>query len=210
MNPLIWQLAIAILLLTGIGVAFVYLLRKKSDLNRSLNFVFLQIMIPKKESKEDMERERDQTSEMRKVTGIGEHFFQTLYGIYSGEFSNRFTGEDFLSCEYVATKGEIKFYLGCPRYLKPLIEKQITSFYPEAVIDETESPKIFADNSKQATTYFSGTQKFFYPLKTYQKFETTDPINNILNALSNASDEKGNAAGVQIMFRPHKNGWTCR
>ncbi len=185
----------------------IYLGRRSSDFRRSLDFVFLQILIPKKESKEDVERDRDQTSEIRKVIGIGEHFFETIHGIYSRDIKNVFTDQDFLSLEYIATDGEIKFFMGCPRELKPIVEKQITSFYPEAVIEETATPKIFHDKTYQATGYLAPAKKFWYPFKSYLRFESADPMNNILNALSNASDEHGNSAAIQIMIRPVKDNW---
>ena len=79
MNPLIWQSILSVLVLLGIGRGFQLLLWRSMNFRRSLNFVFLQVSIPKKESKEDLERERDQTSEIRRVIGVGEHFFQTLF-----------------------------------------------------------------------------------------------------------------------------------
>lgn len=181
--------------------------RKHSDFKRSLDFVFLQIMVPKKESKEDYERERDQTSEIRKVIGIAEHFFSTLHGIYESDVDHFLHNQDFLSLEYVATDGEIKFFVGCPRNLLSLVDKQITSFYPEAVIEEVPTPKIFHEKTHQATGYLTPTKPFWFSFRTYQRFESADPINNILNALSNASDEHGNSAAVQIMVRPVKNNW---
>lgn len=202
----IWVIGICILFWSAIRFG-TYFWQKKSNFTRSLNFIFLEIVIPKKESKEDMDRERDQTSEIRKVIGIGEHFFQTLYGIFSGDFKNKFISEDFLSFEYIASKGEIKFYIGCPRELKELIEKQVTSFYPEAVIEQSESPQIFDKNTHQVTKSLVGSKQFFFPIKTYQKFESADPVNNILNTLSNASDENGAAAAIQIMIRPKENSW---
>lgn len=210
MELLILQLLGLTVLLIGIGCLIVYFSRQQADFKRSLNFIFLQVLIPKKESKEDMEREREQTAEIRRVIGVAEHWFQTLYGIYSGEIKNKFTSEHFLSCEYIATAGEIKYYIGCPRSIKSLIEKQITSFYPDAVIEETESPEIFREKTHQSVAYISGGKKYFYPLKTYQKFESSDPMNNILNSLSNASDQNGTAAAVQFLIRPKKNNWQTK
>lgn len=189
------------------AVFFVRWLRKKNDFQRSLDFVFLQVLIPKKESKEDQDRERDQTSDMHKVVSVADHFFQTLYGIHSSDMNRLWKNQDFLSLEYIATDGEITFYIGCPRELKPVIEKQITSFYPEAVVEETVSPKIFHENTHQITGYLTGQKNFRYPIKTFKKFEAADPVNNILNSLSNASDEAGNSAAVQIMIRPAKDAW---
>lgn len=189
------------------GIFLVLLLRRKADFRRSLDFVFLQVLIPKKESKEEYERERDQTSEIRKVIGISEHFFSTLHGIYSKEAKTIVTDQDFLSLEYIATEGEIAFYIGGPRHLKQVIEKQITSFYPDAVVEELEAPQIFYEKTHQRTAQLIPAKKYWFPFKTYTRFESADPINNILNALSNASDENGNSAAVQIMIRPAKNNW---
>jgi hypothetical protein len=46
-----------------------------------------------------------------------------------------------------------------------------------------------------------------YPFKTIQSFETADPMNALLNALSDASIEKNNSAGIQIMIKPVVNNW---
>lgn len=200
----IYYLIPAVAAFIGLVWLFLYYIKKRKDFYKSLNFVFLQVLIPKKESKDDMERERDQTGEIRKVVGVAEHFFQTLYGI---EDSGWFENSSFLSLEYIATDGEIKFYVGCPRDLQKLIEKQITSFYPEALVEETEAPILFKEGAKNETAYIRAEKDFHFPIKTYQKFESSDPINNILNSLSNASDENGESAAIQIMIRPADNNW---
>lgn len=175
---------------------------------RSLNFTFLQVALPKKDSKEEFDRDRDQSSEIRKVVGVAEHFMSSLAGLRSGDFKNKFTGEDFLSFEYIATQGQTKFYVGCPRDLADLLDKQITSFYPDAVIDEVEDIPFFTEKSQCATGYLTGSKDHSVPFKTYQKFESTDPINNILNALASSSDESGeNSAAIQFMVRPHADDW---
>ncbi len=197
-------------LVVALIIFIIWRVRRWCDFKRSLDFVFLQVLVPKKESKEDYERERDQISEIRRVVGISDHFFQTLYGIYSPDVKHFFKNQDFLSLEYIATDNEIKFFMGCPRKIKPLVEKQITSFYPEAVIEETPAPKVFHEKTYQATGYLRATKKFLFPIKTYPHFESADPINNILNSLSNASDENGNSAAIQIMIRPVRNRWQKR
>jgi len=200
-------LAMFVFAVLAFAFACAFLMRRRKNFLRSINFVFLQVMIPKKESKEDQERERDQTSEIRKVIGIGEHFFSALNGVYDSTIGSVVRGQDFLSLEFVATDGEIKFFIGCPREISDLVTKQITSFYPDAVVEIVESPQIFRENTKQATGYLTATKKFSMPFKTYQKFESADPMNGILNALSNASDEYGNSAAIQLMIRPAKSNW---
>lgn len=198
---------IGILALSMIAWGFVYWARRKAEFERSLSFVFLEVRIPKKDSKEDFERDRDQISEARKVIGVAEHFYSSLSSLYSSDIKAFFTHQDFLSLEYIATDNNIKFYIGCPGELSDLVEKQITSFYPDAVIERSDSPKIFHKNTHQATGYLAADKSFCYPIKTYTHFESTDPINNLLNVLSQASDENGNSAAIQLMVRPAKSDW---
>jgi len=173
---------------------------------RSLDFVFLEVSIPKKDSKDDIEKERDQTGEVRRVIGIGEHFISSLYGIYSTRWRKFFTGQDFISFEFIAINNSIKFIVGCPADTQDLVKKQITSFYKEAVIEEW-IPKMFIGDTKQSTGYLVAERGIGYPFKTIQSFETADPMNALLNALSDASIEKNNSAGIQIMIKPVVNNW---
>ncbi len=203
----IWFILLLAISLATIITVVIIIMRRKADFNRSLNFVFLQVLIPKKDSKEDVERERDQTSEIRKVIGVSEQFFASIFGIYDSTFGAKFKNQDFLSCEFVATSGEIKFVVGCPSSIQDLVEKQITSFFPEAIVEEVPAPKIFEENTYQSTGYLTAAKKFSVPFKSYMKFESADPMNTILNSLSSASDEKGNSAVIQLMIRPAKSDW---
>lgn len=201
-------LGLGILLAVSGGIfLFFWFFRKQTNLERALSFTFLQVSIPKKESKEDLEKDRDQTSEIRKVIGIADQWYTSLHGIYSSDLKEKLGGQDYLSLEYIATDGEIKFIIGCPKTLVEVIEKQITSYYPEAIVEEIETPHFFAEKTYQETGYITADKDVIYPFKSYDKFESADPMNGILNNLSNASDEKGNAAAVQIMIRPTPNGW---
>ena len=202
-----FKLIVAVGLGLAVGGAIFWWYQRRQDFLRSLDFVFLSVMIPKKDSKDDTERDRDQVSEVRKVLGIGEHFFSAIRGIYSRDWNRLWNNQDFVSLEYMAIDGEILFIVGAPRRLSDLVEKQITSFYPDAVVEEIPCPSLFEEKSYQATGYLTADKKYWYPFKTYMKFESADPMNNILNALSQASDDQGSTAGVQIMIRPARPNW---
>jgi len=206
----IFKLGVTFAILFAVGYVVLYKVRRKINFNRSLDFVFLNVTIPKKDSKDDFERDRDQTSEIRKVVSVGEDLLASLQGIYSSDFSKLWNQQDFLSLEYVAVDGQIHFYVGCPRDIRDLVEKQITSFYSEAIVDEVEAPEVFKAKTQQAAVHLSGSNPFAYPFKGYTKFENTDPVNNILNALSQASDEEGNSAIIQLMIRPATSNWQSK
>ncbi len=194
-------------LLVGSAYAVPWWLRRQADLRRERDLVFLQLLVPKKESKEDKETESEQFSsgkDFREVLGVMDHLFQSLHSLYDGGWKRRFRGQPFFSVEYAALAGEILFYVVCPRRLAHLIEKQITSFYPDTIIDEVEDYNIFTDQSVVDAQILLANQPFTSVFKTYQQLKS-DPLNSITNAFSKLHVDEG--AAVQFVLRPAKPGW---
>ncbi|MDH5597444.1 MAG: hypothetical protein OEY44_05020, partial [Candidatus Peregrinibacteria bacterium] len=74
-------LGIIIVLALGIKV-LLWQTRRKADLDRSLNMVFLRVTVPIKDSKEDRERESEQYSSgksQKEVNDVMTHFFEALH-----------------------------------------------------------------------------------------------------------------------------------
>ena len=174
---------------------------------RSINMVFLKVLIPLKESKEDREREQEshsRSSDFKEFIGVMSQFFQSLHSIYSTDLINKFKGQNFLSFEYAVLNSEINFYIVCPRDLESLIEKQLTSFYPDSFIEHVEDYNIFQPHSKTGGTYIKLSKDYSIPFKTQARLNS-DPVNAIVNVLSKFKPDEG--AAIQIMIRPKKNGW---
>lgn len=177
------------------------------DLNRSWNLVFLKINVPRKESKEDKEADREQyssTGDYKEVVAVMAHFYEALYSISETYWGHYLRGEEILSFEYIVIDNQINFYIACPKELVSLIEKQITSFYSDVFVEEVEEPNIFRPDSKVAGCYVRGANKYMYPMKTFQQLPS-DPLNNITNVLSKLGPEEG--AAIQIMVKPAFDGW---
>ena len=191
-----------------LGFLTLELIRRHADRVRMRSLVFLQILMPKKESKEDKERMSEEFSTgktFKDVVGVMDHLFQSLYGIYDSRKGRRFwRGQPFFSVEYAALAGEILFYVVIPRGHVSFVEKQLTSFYPDAVIDEVEDYNIFTRESSTASTYLIPSQPPFKPFRTYETLKT-DPLNAITNAFSKLHADEG--ATVQFVLRPMKSGW---
>ena len=197
----------ALLGITATAFAALELLHALHDRHRERDLVFLQVVMPKKESKEDKEIESEQFSsgrDFREVIGVMDHLFQSLHSIRSPKISTLWTGQHFIAVEYAALAGEILFYVVCPRPIVHLLEKQITSFYPDAVIDTVEDYNIFTDASVVAAQQLLPTKPFTSSIKTYQQLKS-DPLNAITNAFSKFKVTEG--AAVQIVLRPVKAGW---
>jgi hypothetical protein len=196
---------LAILIVGGIGILWV--MRLLADWQRERDLVFLQILVPQKESKEDKERESEQYSsgqDFREVLGVMDHLYQAMHSVYNSRLNRFWKGQHFFSVEYGAMAGEILFFVVCPRKIVHLIEKNITSFYPDVIVDEVEDYNIFTDTSVVAAQTLLPTKAFPKIFKTYGQLKS-DPLNNITNAFSKLKVTEG--AAVQFVLRPAKSGW---
>ncbi len=136
---------IIILLFIGLFLSFgVFLyVKRRIDFRRSMNMVFLRVLIPKKDSEQDERKET--TRDFKEQISLMEQLLASLKSLHSGGIKSKLFGQDYISLEYVAHKQEIYFYVVVPKKAKNLVEKQISAFYSDAVIDETEEIDIFRD-----------------------------------------------------------------
>ncbi|MCT4592087.1 MAG: type IV secretion system DNA-binding domain-containing protein [Candidatus Gracilibacteria bacterium] len=197
--------------ITALSISAYYLFKWWSfyikEKERAIDLVFLQILIPKKDSREDRESDGEEfgsAKDWQKIAGVMQQFFASMHALRSSRFKHKFIGQNYFVCEYAVIDSEIFFYIALPSSEKELAEKQITSFYPDAVIDEVDPPNIFKPKSKVACCYLSMSTNYAYPIRTIQTLEK-DPLNNITNALSKIKPEEG--IGIQIMCRPLGPEW---
>ena len=204
------------ILLISLGVAIVVaavfkFIRYKMNLERSFSMVFLEVKVPKKESKEDREVEGEQFSQSKDFKeisgGIMTQFFESLHSLYTREWYKIFTSQDFLSFEYAVLDSQIHFFIVCPYNLLPLVEKQITAFFPDVYVEQVDDYNIFRPNSKVTSAYIVPTKSSLFPIKTFTRMEA-DPLNGIVNSLSKIGKDDG--AAIQIMIRPKKDGWQTK
>ena len=191
-----------IIIIIVVTYIIIKVLRKKEEFKRTLNLTFLKITLPKKDS--DLDEKKENSKDFKEVLSVMEQFFSSLKSIYSKKILKKILGQDILSLEYVAHESEILFYLVIPKNYKNLIEKQINSFYTDAIIEETTEVNIFKNRKYYEEAYINTTKPFFYPIKTYQKLES-DPINNITNAFSKLEEDE--SAVIQILLKPIDDDW---
>jgi len=211
---LIWQFVLSYYLAIAGAVAGLYiamqLLRRYLDFKRSLDLVFLKVLIPKKDSKEDKETDQEQFGtgkDFQKVTGIMVHLLQNLQAIFSSKFSAKIIGQDFFSLEYAVIEGEIYFFVVVPRSLEYTVEKQIASFYEDAIIDKVPDYNIFAAGHSIAGTSLLLAKSYGNPLNTFQNLHS-ETINPIVGAMAKISRDEG--ASLQFMLRPTDTNWQAK
>ena len=204
----LFLILISILILSTLTPVLVFfLLRRREDFNRCYSMTFLKVRIPKKESKEDKETDSDSMGgnrDFKDTVAVMKQFFESVASLQNGKFSRHYLGQDFISFEYVVQNGLIDFFLVVPAPLVSWIEKSITSFYPDCYIEEESDYNIFSKGGKVACCLMQLDESYSRPIKTYQRM-TTDPFNNLSNALSKFEANEG--AAIQFVIRPVANGW---
>ena len=74
--------------------------RSRANRSRYFEMAFLRILIPKKESKDDREKEGGQYAgekDFKETLGVMTQFFESLHSIYEEDFKSRIIGQDFFS-----------------------------------------------------------------------------------------------------------------
>ena len=182
-------LVILLVLAAVVGYAWILWMRHKDREERSLEFVLLQIAVPR-----DNEIKIDAAEQM----------FSSLYSVYKSGTLSFLKPQDHLSLEIVALPEQMKFYISCPKHLQDLVEKQIHGAYPGADVREVEEYNIFSEEGKLAYATFKLKNANYYPLKTYKEL-ATDPLSQITSAL--AKMQPGEGAVVQILAAPADAKW---
>jgi hypothetical protein len=197
-------------LLVGI-VAGGYLTRllifRIKDRMRAINLIFLEVLIPKKDTQQDKESEGEQFGsgkDYTKMIGMMSQFFSSMQSLRASGIAEKIFRSDYFTCEYSVIDGEVLFHLGVPRNVRELIEKQITSYYPDAVIEETPAPNIFTRGNETSCCYFQLAKKSYLPIRTIDRLES-DSLNNITNVLSKI--RHGEGAAIQFVCRPIPDDW---
>ncbi len=179
----------------------------KKQVERSLKMIPFLVSVPKESGQDMLEGNRDKREVAREIISNAENMYNTLFSIYKSNsikkfFYNYFYKNRHIGFELVAYKKEIYFYIAVPAVLVSLVEKAVTTHYPDAMIKEVGEHNIFSPEREMkgviAAEVF-GHKPFYYPMKTYQSIEG-DSIEAVTNALSMLDEDEGVA--IQILIRP--------
>ncbi len=195
-----WAILLLIVVL-AIGSYFLYRYFKKRHLfQRANDLVMLEVRVPKKFEREEYENLKT----VSEITSVMDQFFASLSSLYRGGAKEVLGGQPIISFEFVAKNKEIIFFVGVPRDLHSLVEKQIHSFYSNASIEPSGDFRIFKDDMITSCGILSTSRSYIYPIKTYSEL-TSDTIANITNTLSKIGEDS--RASVQIIISPINQNW---
>jgi len=162
---------------------------KRDDIRTRVNLM-VAVPRPKEEPQADL----------KTAVAPMEAIFSNLSGIYDAVGARHLTFE-------IATEQElITFYATVPAELVDFLEKQITSQYPDAIVERAAYPNFFPKEGKVASVQLRLKKPTYFPLRTYQTL-TVDGLAALTNALSKLTD-RGAGAAIQLVFRPVRdNRW---
>jgi len=107
---------------------------------QSNDLVFLKIILPRDDSPKDKEKDTDK--DFREKISIMAQFFRNLHE--TGELNmmnsikTMILQNNIFSFELVAQNKVLDFYVTTPKYYQEILEKQITSYYPNADVQPVE------------------------------------------------------------------------
>ncbi len=175
--------------LAGLGYIVFLLWKYKNREERSLEYVLLQVAVPR-----DNEIKIDAAEQM----------FASLHSVYKSGFWSFLKVQEHLSFEIVARKEDIRFYISVPKRLTDLVEKQIHGAYPGADIKEVDEYSIFSQNGKVAFTALRLKYSDYAPIRVYRDLPT-DPLSSITSVLAKMGEDEG--AVVQVIIQPAGSKW---
>ena len=185
---------LGLMLVTGLLIlcwmVFVIWLRNKNREEVSLNFVLMEIAVPK-----DNEVKVDAVEQM----------FSSLYSLKRGGYWKKFKLQQHLSLEIVGKKEDIRFYISCHKDNVELVEKLIAGTYSGVQVKQVDEYNIFYKNTSIAFTELALSKSSFKPLKTFKDLPV-DSLASITASMAKFGDNE--AAAIQIIISPADSSWS--
>jgi hypothetical protein len=187
------------LFLTIIALFFIFKKRKKNTLDRSLYMSLFLVKLPRYDKGGE-----DKKEEEKKLISRMEQFYSNFIYLDKGESSitRFFYGFPRITLEIASEigQGDISFYIAVPTEYENSLGKYVQGVYSGAVVEKvSDDYTIFEPKSEVSASYISQKECFFVPVNTYEELGR-DPLEPIVNSVSNISPDEG--AAVQFVIRP--------
>lgn len=168
---------------------FVIWLRNRNREEVSMNFVLMEIAVPK-----DNEVKVDAVEQM----------FSSLFSLKKGGFWQKFKPQQHLSMEIVGKKEDIRFYISCHRDNAELVEKLIAGTYSGVQVKQVDEYNIFYKDAAVAFAELALKNDNFKPIKTFKELPV-DSLAAITASMAKFGDNE--AAAIQIIVSPADSAW---
>ena len=174
----------------GFWMLFVIWVRNRNREQVSLNFVLLELAVPK-----DNEVKVDAVEQM----------FTALFSLKKGGFWQKFEPQQHLSLEIVGKKEDIRFYISCHKKNVELVEKLISGTYPGTHVKQVDEYNIFYKDTKVDFAELALKSEGFKPIKSFKELPV-DSLSSVVSAMAKFGDNE--AAAIQIVISPADSAWS--
>ena len=168
--------------------------------------IYMKVILPRKDSKLDQEQETEK--DFKEEIAIMQQLYRNIHEIREMNLGNIirswFFNHDTVSFELVLQDGELYFYVVTYPYFKTLVEKQITSYYPDADITYVDDYAIGQPGQYVKGYYLYEHRKYWYPIRTYKELGN-DPLNDLTNVFSKLGDNE--FASIQVVINARGPKW---
>ena len=207
-NP--WENILLLLLAYWLCKKAIESFRFSYAVHQGSKLISMKVILPRSDSKIDQEK-RTEKDFKEKIAAM-EQLFRALNEVKELSFWQTLHFWIFrfmtVSFELFVENGLITFYVLCPKYISSIVEKQITSFYPNAEVLLQKTPDICPAGYKMACYNMITQKPYWYPIRFYEQMQD-DPFNDIANVLSKL--EPGETASVQLIVTPvFSDSWATR
>ncbi len=199
--PVFLLLTVIYLLYKSIRLAF--------ELYYSKNLRYLQITLPRADSK--LDKEKETKKDFKEKIGMMSMFYKAIHKLSEAGLRdtllNFFFGHSKIALELVYEHGEVTFYIVTYKNYVNLVSQHITSIYNDAEILNIEKKdyiKLKTPWYKMRAASLGKEHDDVYPIKSFKYLED-DPINNFTNVFGWL--DKEDKAVYQFVVKPTTSKW---
>jgi hypothetical protein len=186
-------------------------LKFRSQINQSMNLDLEIIRVSKTENPPEASERKNHEAWKEEIGAMEQLLMALSFNRDTRGFASRLIyGTPCIGLEIAnsAKSEDIVFYISLPKKFRESIEKQIHSFFPNAVLEKAEDYNIFFPGSFTEASVIKLKNKYTLPVRTYENMEV-DPLNAITNAISKLETVSEGAA-IQLILKPAGSAWRSK
>jgi len=194
-------------------IAFIYIIFKSIrlafELFYSKNLRYLQITVPRADSK--LDKEKETKKDFKEKIGQMSMFYKAVHKLSEAGLRdtllNFLFGHSKISLELIYENGEVTFYIVTYKNYVNLISQHITSIYNDAEILQVEKDKyvkLKKPGYRIRAASLGKEHDDYFPIKSFKYLED-DPINNFTNVFGGL--DKDDMAVYQVVIKPTSSKW---
>lgn len=203
--PLVWLFAF-VSIMSGAFLVIRGFLRFRYQVNQSINMDLEMVRVARKELPEG--REQNPEAWKEEIFAM-EQLLSSLAALKpKGNFLKKLffdTPSVVFELANPSTSEEIVFYLAMPKRFRESAEKQIHSFFPDALIEKVPDYTIFSPGGHAVVATLELRQSHALPLRTYRMMDV-DPLSETSNALSKLKTAEEGAV-IQVLLTRATATW---